>query len=608
MERVLVEGEEMKKFEVKEEFLLEGKPIKIMSGAIHYFRIQQQAWEHSLYNLKALGFNTVETYIPWNIHETKEGKFDFSGIKDIVSFIKLAQEMELLVIVRPSPYICAEWEYGGLPAWLLNSKEIKIRTNTKAFLEKVENYYKVLMPLLTPLQITEGGPIIMMQIENEYGSFGNDKNYIRNIKKIMQAEGVNVPLFTSDGTRLQAMESGSLTEDDILPTGNFGSNTDENFDMLEKFIKDKNKKYPLMSMEFWDGWFNRWGEEIIKRDENELANEVKKVLQRGSINLYMFHGGTNFGFYNGCSARLNKDLPQVTSYDYDALLTEAGDPTPKYFAVQNVVKELFPEIEIKDPRYKKTKAYGKIKISQKTALFSNLQNLSKKIESLFPKTMERVGNGVGYILYRTNILGFNKQEKIRLIETSDRASIYVDEKFIATKYDNEFEEELEIYLADGYNQMDILVENMGRVNYGHKLYASSQSKGIRSGLMVDIHYHANFENYALDLENIEKLDFTQAYKKDTPAFYLFEFEADEVADTFLDTGSFGKGVAFINNFNLGRYWNRGPIVYLYIPKELIKKGKNKIIIFETENVIIEEINLMDKPKYLDLNHLQVGQL
>lgn len=586
----------MKSFEIKEEFLIDGKSTKILSGAIHYFRIVPEHWEHSLYNLKALGFNTVETYIPWNLHETKEGQFDFEGIKDVVAFIKKAQEMDLMVIVRPTPYICAEWEFGGLPAWLLNDEKIKIRCRCPRYLEKVKNYFNVLLPLLVPLQYTVGGPVIMMQVENEYGSFSNDKHYLRALKNMMIELGINVPLFTSDGAWDQVLMSGTLIEDDVFVTGNFGSKSNENLDNLERFMKSHDKKWPLMCMEFWDGWFNRWGEEIIRRDADELATCVKELLQRASINLYMFHGGTNFGFMNGCSARGNTDLPQVTSYDYDALLTEAGDPTPKYYKVQQVVKELFPEIKQYEPRIRTKKNYGEAQLTAQVSLFNTIDSLSKEQFDIFPKTMEELGESYGYVLYQTQVKGTGKTEKVKVIEASDRIHVYLDQVIQTVQYREEVGEEFEVHLENEH-ELSVLVENMGRVNYGYKLLAPTQRKGIRSGVMVDIHFETDWKQYVLPLTNIDQVDFNQGWIEKTPAFYEYEFEVDEAEDTFLDCSSLGKGVAFINGFNLGRYWSEGPIQYLYIPGPLLKTGINKLVVFETEGVVSKTLSLKEYPVY-----------
>lgn len=586
----------MSVFEVKEEFLLDQKPVKILSGAIHYFRIVPEYWEDCFYNLKAMGFNTVETYIPWNLHEPEEGVFDFSGGKDIVRFVRLAQEMGLMVILRPTPFICAEWEFGGLPAWLLRYKDMKVRTNTPLFLEKVDAYYRELFSRIKDLQVTQGGPVIMLQVENEYGSFGNDKDYLRAIRDIMVRYGAEVPLFTSDGSWDAALEAGNLVEDGVLATANFGSRSNENLDALERFYERKGLKWPLMSMEFWDGWFNRWREPVITRDAKDLAACVKELLPRASINLYMFIGGTNFGFYNGCSARGNTDLPQITSYNYDAVLTEWGQPTAKFYEIREVIRELFPDIPTGEPRDHERKAFPAARLTDKVSLSATVDRLAQRQDSAYPKTMEEAGPGYGYMLYRTHVTGFDDVMKVKAIQTSDRVHFYLNGVFQGVQYQEEIGTEIEMEFGRD-NVLELLVENMGRVNYGYKLQAPTQSKGIRTGVMVDIHFESGWEQYALPLDHVEQVDFSGEWKADTPAFYRYEFEADEPADTFLDCSRLGKGAAFVNGVNLGRYWSEGPVCYLYIPAPLLKAGKNEIILFETEGVTAESLELKAAPVY-----------
>ncbi|HIT63822.1 MAG TPA: beta-galactosidase [Candidatus Ventrimonas merdavium] len=586
----------MSVFEVKEEFLLDQKPVKILSGAIHYFRIVPEYWEDCFYNLKAMGFNTVETYIPWNLHEPEEGVFDFSRGKDIVRFVRLAQEMGLMVILRPTPFICAEWEFGGLPAWLLRYKDMKVRTNTPLFLEKVDAYYRELFSRIKDLQVTQGGPVIMLQVENEYGSFGNDKDYLRAIRDIMVRYGAEVPLFTSDGSWDAALEAGNLVEDGVLATANFGSRSNENLDALERFYERKGLKWPLMSMEFWDGWFNRWREPVITRDAKDLAACVKELLPRASINLYMFIGGTNFGFYNGCSARGNTDLPQITSYNYDAVLTEWGQPTAKFYEIREVIRELFPDIPTGEPRDHERKAFPAARLTDKVSLSATVDRLAQRQDSAYPKTMEEAGPGYGYMLYRTHVTGFDDVMKVKAIQTSDRVHFYLNGVFQGVQYQEEIGTEIEMEFGRD-NVLELLVENMGRVNYGYKLQAPTQSKGIRTGVMVDIHFESGWEQYALPLDHVEQVDFSGEWKADTPAFYRYEFEADEPADTFLDCSRLGKGAAFVNGVNLGRYWSEGPVCYLYIPAPLLKAGKNEIILFETEGVTAESLELKAAPVY-----------
>ncbi|MEI5994272.1 glycoside hydrolase family 35 protein [Candidatus Enterococcus mansonii] len=587
----------MNTFEVKEEFLLNGEPFKIMSGAIHYFRIAPDEWYHSLYNLKALGFNTVETYIPWNIHEPKEGEFQFSGGQDIAKFVQLAEELGLFVILRPSPYICAEWEFGGLPAWLLTDHKMRIRSSDPLFIEKVTNYYEVLFKIIAPMQINRSGPVIMMQLENEYGSYGEDKEYLLALYELMHKHNITVPLFTSDGAWEEAQTAGTLMEKNVLATGNFGSKSKENFERLSSFHEAHGKKWPLMCMEFWDGWFNRWNEEIIRRDPEELAEEVGEALKIGSINLYMFHGGTNFGFMNGCSARGRKDLPQITSYDYDALLDEQGNPTEKFFSVQRKVHELFPEIKQLEPLRKKTLEPTSVSLKEKVSLFSVLDLIAHHRWSKYPMTMEALQQNYGYQLYQTTVTKNLTEQFYRVIDGSDRIHFFLNEQKLATQYQEEIGDKIFGTPVKEDNQVTVLVENMGRVNYGHKLLADTQHKGIRSGVMSDLHFLYGWDQYSIDFSKINHIDYQREWLEGTPAFYRYELVVEELGDTFIDLHAFGKGVVLINGFNLGRFWNVGPTLSLYVPASLLNKGVNEIVIFETEGEWASEIKLEKRPRY-----------
>ncbi|MEI5993829.1 glycoside hydrolase family 35 protein [Candidatus Enterococcus mansonii] len=588
----------MQTFEIKEDFLLDGKPIKLISGAIHYFRMTPGQWEDSLYNLKALGANTVETYIPWNIHEPIEGTYDFKGVKDIEVFVKLAQKMGLMVILRPSVYICAEWEFGGLPAWLLKEKGIRLRSTDPRFMRKVRQYFSVLIPKLAPLQLTLGGPVIMMQIENEYGSYGMEKEYLRQTKQLMEEFGIDVPMFTSDGAWDEVLDAGTLIEEDVFVTGNFGSRSKENAQVMRNFMERHGKKWPIMCMEYWDGWFNRWNEPIIKREGKELASEVKAMLEVGSLNLYMFHGGTNFGFYNGCSARGALDLPQVTSYDYDALLTEWGEPTEKYYHVQKAIKEVCPEVWQAEPRKKVPVNLGIYPVKNSVSLFSTKDKMITAQQTTYPLSMEAAGVGYGYMLYSVELNNYFHENKLKVVEASDRIQVYVDGTYKATQYQETVGEEMIIKGQADHKKinLDVLIENLGRVNYGFKLNAPTQSKGIRGGIMQDIHFHQGYKQYPLTLseDQLHSIDYTAGTDPLQPSFYQIEFELNELGDTFIDCSAYGKGVVIVNGINLGRYWNVGPIRSLYCPKEFLTKGCNEVVIFETEGREIKELIFSEK--------------
>lgn len=584
----------MTTFEIKEDFLLNGEAFKILSGAIHYFRVHPTDWYHSLYNLKALGFNTVETYVPWNLHETKEGEFHFEGFTDLEKFIQTAADLGLYVILRPTPYICAEWEFGGLPAWLLQ-KDCKIRSSDPKFLAYVRRYYEVLMKKVVPLQFTHGGPILMMQIENEYGSYGEDKDYLRAIKVMMEELGVDVPLFTSDGSWLATLRAGSMIEEGVLPTGNFGSKGKENFAELKKFQEAHGKHWPLMCMEFWDGWFNRWAEPIVTRETDELVAALREVLELGSVNLYMFHGGTNFGFMNGCSARGTQDLPQITSYDYGAPLNEQGNPTEKYYAIQKMVHELFPDLKQMEPLVKESLTKEKIPLTNKVSLFEVVDDISEKVTTKYPKTMEELNQNYGYLLYKTTIKRDAPKERYRIIDGRDRAKLYLNGEHITTQYQEKIGEDIFVEAPFEENELAVLMENMGRVNYGHKLLADTQKKGIRQGVMSDLHFILNWDQYVLAFDQPLNIDYNKSWKEGQPAFYQYQFELEEVADTYVDLQDFGKGIVLVNGHHIGRFWHKGATQALYVPKGFLNTGKNEIVIFETEGQFAPSLNLVAEP-------------
>ena len=576
------------RFEGKDTFYLDGEPFQIISGAIHYFRVVPEYWRDRLEKLKAMGCNTVETYIPWNLHEPRKGQFRFEGILDVARFVRIAQELGLYVILRPSPYICAEWDLGGLPAWLLAEDGIKFRCACPSFLAHVEDYYRTLLPILAPLQIDQGGPVILMQVENEYGSYSNDRTYLARLRDLMRAGGVTVPLITSDGPVPESLNGGTV--EGVLPTVNFGSRPEEHFRTLAAHRPGT----PLMCTEFWIGWFDYWGNGGHMRGNlEESVKDLDKMLELGHVNLYMFHGGTNFGFMNG-SNYSDRLTPDTASYDYDAPLTEDGQATEKYrryrdvIAKHRAIPETVPSTDIR------RKAYGALPVQARTGLFPALEDLSTPVPSPHPQSMERLGQSYGYILYRTTLDTEERLDKLRLWKANDRAQIFVSGKHAATLYDRELLEAKELGLPiEKGASLDILVENMGRVNYGPLL--EDQRKGIDQGVTINWHWHTGWLQYPLPLDQIHRVDFSKPHQEGLPGFYRFTFQAEEPGDTFLDFSGWGKGCAFVNGFHIGRFWEAGPQRRLYIPAPLLRPGENEIILFETEGKTAEAITLSDQP-------------
>ncbi|REE92703.1 beta-galactosidase [Paenibacillus taihuensis] len=588
----------MAKFTVEgRNFLVNDRPFQMISGAIHYFRVVPEYWRDRLLKLKACGFNTVETYIAWNIHEPKKGQFCFTGAADIVRFIEIAAELDLHVIVRPSPYICAEWEFGGLPSWLLAEDGMKLRCNYKPYLDHVDAYYDVLIPLLLPLLDTNGGPIIAMQVENEYGSYGNDKNYLEYLRQGLLRRGVDVLLFTSDGPEDHMLQGGTIPG--ALATANFGSRPEESFEKLGEYEPNN----PLVCMEYWNGWFDHWGEEHHVRGYDDVADVLDRILKSGaSVNFYMFQGGTNFGFYNGANF-FDKYEPTVTSYDYNALLSESGDITDKYLAIRDVISKYsdVPKALLPTPIPKHN--YGTVQLTEQARLFDSLELLSVPVQSVYPETMEKLGQDYGFILYTTRISGPRPRSKVTVQEVRDRALVFMDNVYQGVIERNNHslsltaeEHDVAVEIPREGASLSILVENLGRVNYG---WMMKDPKGITEGVRHERQFLYDWTIHPLPLDDLTSLVFEPIdFGGDPvpePTFYKGTFEVDELADTFLNMEGWTKGVAFVNGFNLGRYWEIGPQKTLYVPAPLLREGANELIIFELHGMNEPQVTLQEVP-------------
>lgn len=575
-------------FEIRDTFYLNGEPLQIISGAFHYFRTVPEYWRDRLEKLKNMGCNTVETYIPWNFHEPKKGEFLWNGMHDVCRFLDITKELGLYVILRPSPYICAEWEFGGLPAWLLKDHDMHFRCSYAPYLREVKRYYEVLLPKLVPYQIDHSGNVILFQIENEYGYYGNDHAYMEFLYDTMRELGITVPFVTSDGPWGKAFESGMIR--DALPTGNFGSNVEGQFKVMRKKIGENR---PLMCMEFWVGWFDEWGGEHHTSDLAQNKRDLDAVCRLGHCNFYMFAGGTNFGYMNG--RNWGAKTADITSYAYDGILTQDGQLTEKYNAFQKIIGKYHPLPALPLSTEINRKSYGTFQIGRKVSLLSTLEQISTPIHSLYPLSMEDVDQAYGYILYRAKTESTEIADFLRVDGVSDRAHGYVNSRLLFTAFDETMWNQFDIpeeQKAPGA-VIDVLVENMGRMNFGMVL--EEQRKGLLKGLRINDHRHFGYDIYPLplDKEQLARLDFTAGYDEGTAAFYECILEIDTPADTFLDLTGFGKGVAFVNGFNIGRFWEIGPQRRLYIPAPLLKAGSNTILIFETEGKVSGAITLFD---------------
>lgn len=569
-----------------QQLILNNEPIQLISGAIHYFRIVPEYWEDRLAKLKACGFNCVETYVPWNLHEPKEGQFNFEGIANVEEFVRIAERLGLHVIIRPSPYICAEWEFGGLPSWLLADKNMRMRCYYQPFLEKVDHYFDELLKRFVPLLSTNGGPIIAMQIENEYGSFGNDKQYLNYIKEAMIKRDIDVLLFTSDGPTDLMLNGGSV--ENVLATVNFGSRPDESFAKLQEHFPNT----PNIVMEYWNGWFDHWGEEHHTRDHTDAAQTFERMLERGdSVNFYMFHGGTNFGFYNG--ANFDKvHQPTVTSYDYDCPISETGDLTPKFYAVRDAIAKHkdIGELVLPEPIPKMN--YGEVEMKESVSLSDALSMISAPIQRANPETMEQVGQDYGFILYRTFLKGPMPEADLTIQDVRDRALVFIDGEYkgIIDRWENE---KISFAVPAEGVQIELLVENMGRINYGPMMM--NDAKGISEGVRFERQFLFDWTIYPLPMDNLEQLQFNQEKNSDKgPLFSKGIFTVEEIGDTFVQLPDGVKGFVVINGFNIGRFWNKGPQETLYVPGPLLKEGENEIIVFELHPNETQTVRLIDE--------------
>lgn len=554
------------------DFLMDGKPYQIISGEMHYPRVPRAYWRDRFRKAKAMGLNTITTYVFWNLHEPRPGVFDFSGQNDVAEYIREAQQEGLNVILRPGPYVCAEWELGGYPSWLLKDPSLTLRSQDPKYNAAVKEWFARLGQEIRPLLMRNGGPIIAVQVENEYGSYGDDRVYMEEVKQELIDAGMgDTVLYTADGPEQTAKDS--LPG---LPSAvNFGTGEAQSAFATMARIRPEG---PRMSGEYWAGWFDHWGEKHHTTDGQKQADELRWMLQQGySVSIYLFEGGTSFGWMNGANSDGKNYQPDTTSYDYDAPLDEAGRPRAKYFLFRDVIHSVhgptsgpaLPELPPETPR-------ATFPISSQMRTASLWKNLPAPVASPTPLTFEELNQAYGYVLYRT---GLRKDQggKLVLEGLHDYAQVYVDQRLIGVLDRRLGTDTLEIPHQTHAATLDILVENSGRVNYTKVIL--TERKGLTGAVTLDGKAPESWMIYSLPMSDVSHLHFA-AEPCSGPCFLETSMQVDKPADTYIDTKALHKGMLWVDGTPLGRFWSIGPQYALYMPGAWLQTGANNATFFD----------------------------
>jgi beta-galactosidase len=541
---------------------------RVISGEMHYARVPRAYWSGRLAMAYAMGLDAVSTYVFWNLHEPQPEVYDFAGENDVAEYVRTAAAAGLDVILRPGPYVCAEWDLGGLPAWLLTDDSNGFRTAGARFMRPVRRWLKRLGEELAPLQRSRGGPIVAVQLENEYGAFGEDPRYLQALREALDAAGFGeTPYYTID--QPDDLARGSLAGVEAAVT--FGPG---DFDRAAEALERLRPGAPKFCGEYWAGWFARWGELPARDDSLAQTEDLARLLAGGwSVNVYMFHGGTNFGFHNGANFD-GSYRPVITSYDYRAALDQAGRPTPKYFAFRAAIAQsarIFPRPVPAVPRIVEVPAFALTESAPLESL------LTIPVAAAAPRTMESLGQAFGYVLYRTELsdggpglLEFDDVRDFAVVSVDGRPAAVLDRRLGSAS--------ARIEPAKRHATLDVLVENCGRVNYGPQI--ARERKGIAGAVRWNGRELRGWKMYSLPLADLARLRFTAAKFSGAPAFFRGRFELAEPHDTFLNVSGLGKGVLFVNGRNAGRFWNLGPQRFLYVPGVWLRSGLNDVVTFD----------------------------
>lgn len=559
------------------EFKLDGQAFVIRSGEMHYPRIPRAAWRERLRMARAMGLNTVTTYAFWSQHEPEPGRWDFAGQNDLRAFVMAAAEEGLQVILRPGPYVCAEVDFGGFPAWLLRTPGLRVRSMDTRYLAASARYFRRLAQEIGDLQSSRGGPILMLQLENEYGSYGHDTDYLRAVQAQMRQAGFDAPLFTSDGGSEKLLAAGTLP--DVPAVVNFGGGVDDAKAAIAALARFR-PQGPRMVGEYWAGWFDHWGEAHHRQSADEAARTVDWLMSQGiSFNVYMFHGGTSFGWLAGANYAANEPYqPDTTSYDYDAALDEAGRVTPKFMALREVMARhlgALPPL----PASPQPQALPPFELKP---VSTQLAALSTAVASRWVQPMEAFGQSHGYILYRKRLQA-PARGTLMLDEVRDQAVVMADGHVIGRLDRRRGDKVLNVDLPAGA-QLDVLVEAMGRIGFGARLV--DEVKGITRAVRINGQELEDWEVHPLPMAG----DVVAAVLRQPlagapqagPGFWRGQLTLAAPVDTFLDTRGWGKGQVWVNGHHLGRFWNLGPQLALYLPASWLRAGPNEVLVFTTE--------------------------
>lgn len=590
------------------QFMLKGKPFQILSGEVEYARVPRADWRDRLRKVRAMGLNTVTVYVFWNLHERRPGVFDFSGQNDVAEFLHEAQQEGLYVVLRPGPYVCAEWDLGGYPAWLLkdskaeNSTEpaILLRSSQPEYLAAARRWILRLGEELAPLQASRGGPIIAVQVENEYGSFNvkeDRQQYLQQVFQMVRDAGFGESLlYTADGG--EELPKGSIPG--LLAAIDFGTGgLAHEAPLLQKFQPNA----PVFIAEYWDGWFDHWGEKHQVTDAAVQEAELREAIEKGySISLYMIEGGTSFGWMNGANSDGDSYQPDVSSYDYDAPLDEAGRPRPKYFAMRKIIAESTHETPTAVPDSPPMMTLPAVQLKQARPLWVNLPS---SIHTNSPLSMEQMDQAYGYILYRTtldaaakNVVGEGSLLQVDALHSYAR--VYVDGEFKGSMDRRLAQTQLRIAVHAG-QRLDLLIENSGRINFTTKI------RGERAGILGDVRFDGRvlhgWEIVPLPLDEPPAEGYSDRACTG-PCFYRGDLNVSSVGDTYLNTVSLSKGVVWVNGHLLGRFWNIGPMSSLFLPGAWLHSGKNEVTVMDLEGGPMPSIGAEDHPTYLYPNKPQ----